>query len=69
MGDELSALPATGSSGTEGVNAAQVIGESASARHTDASVPGSERDIRNLCHSGIDALPKCVASSPPEARA
>jgi hypothetical protein len=69
MGDELSALPATGSAGTGGGNAAPVIGESASVRHTDATVLGNERDIRSPCRSGIDALPECLASSPPEARA
>jgi hypothetical protein len=57
MADELSALPATGSSGTEGINAAQITGERANARHTDASVPGNKRDIRNPRHSGIAALP------------
>jgi hypothetical protein len=53
----LSALPATGSSATDGDSAARIIGESASARHTDASVPGNERDIHDPCHTGIGALP------------
>jgi hypothetical protein len=57
MGDELSALPATGSSATDGDSPARIIGESANARHTDASVPGNERDIRDPCHTGIGALP------------
>jgi hypothetical protein len=57
IGDELSAFPATGSFGTDGDSAARIIGKSASARHTDASVLGNERHIRNPCHAGIGALP------------
>jgi hypothetical protein len=57
MGEELSALPPTGSPATTGDSAARISGESASARHTDASVPGNERDNRNPCHIGIGALP------------
>jgi len=57
MGDELSALPATGSAGAVGVTASRVIDESASTRHTDASVLAKERDIPNPCHRGIGALP------------
>jgi hypothetical protein len=49
MGEELSALPATCLSGTDG--------DSASAMHTDASVLGNERDNRNPCRAGIGALP------------
>jgi len=56
MGDELSALPpAAGSAGAGGVS--PTVDESASTRHTDASVPGNERDIPNPCHRGIGALP------------
>jgi len=57
MGDELSALPATGAAGAEGLSASRVVDESASTRHTAASVLGKERDIPNPCHRGIDALP------------
>jgi hypothetical protein len=57
MGDELSALPPTGSLATTGDSAARIIGESASARHIDASVLGNERGNRSPCHIGIDALP------------
>jgi len=57
MGDELSALPATGASATGGDRVAGIIGESTSARHSDASVLGSERDIRKRCRIGIGALP------------
>jgi len=57
MGDELSALPATGAPGAVGVSASRVVDESASARHTDASVLGKERNIPNPCHRGIGALP------------
>jgi hypothetical protein len=55
MGDELSALPATGSAGADGVSPS--VHESASTRHIDASVPGNERDIPDPCHRGIGALP------------
>jgi hypothetical protein len=55
MGDELSALPATGSAGADGIS--PTVDESASTRHTDASVLGNERDIPNPCHRGIGALP------------
>jgi len=57
MGDELSALPATGSTRREGVSAPGVINESTSTTHADANVLGNERDISNLCRRGIDALP------------
>jgi len=57
MGDELSALPATGAAGAEGLSASRVVDESASTRHNAASVLGKERDIPNPCHRGIDALP------------
>ena len=62
MGDELSALPATGSSGPDRDSAVPIIGASASARHADASVLGNERDNPNPCHAGIGALPKCFGS-------
>jgi hypothetical protein len=55
IGDELSALPATGSAGADGVS--PTVDESASTRHTDASVLGNERDIPDPCHRGIGALP------------
>jgi hypothetical protein len=55
MGDELSALPATRSAGADGLN--PTADESATTRHTDASVLGNERDIPNPCHRGIGALP------------
>ncbi len=55
MGDELSALPATGSAGADGVS--PTVDESASTRHTDASVLGNERDIPNPRHRSIGALP------------
>ena len=55
FGDELSALPATGSAGADGVS--PTVDESASTRHTDASVLGNERDIPDPCHRGIGALP------------
>ena len=56
MGDELSALPATGSRGSEGARP-RVMNESTSTMHTDANVLGNERDIPNPCHRGIGALP------------
>ena len=55
MGDELSALPPTGAAGADGVS--PFVDESASTRHTDATVLGNERDIPNPCHRGIGALP------------
>jgi hypothetical protein len=55
MGDELSALPATGSAGADGVN--PFVDESANTRHADASVLGNKRDIPIPCHRGIGALP------------
>jgi hypothetical protein len=57
MGDELSALPATGAAGAVGAGALRVVDESASARHTDASVLGKERNIPNPCLCGIGAPP------------
>jgi len=57
IGDELSALPATGGTRVEEVSASRVVDESASARHTDASMPRKERDVPNPCHCGIGALP------------
>jgi hypothetical protein len=55
MGDELSALPATGSAGAQGVSPS--VHESASTRHIDASALGNEPDIPDPCHRGIGALP------------
>jgi hypothetical protein len=57
MGDELSAMPATGSRGLEDVVVPRAMSESTSTRHTDANVLGKERDIPNPCHRGIGALP------------
>src|SRR6267142_6959549 len=65
MGDELSALPATGSAGAEGVSPS--ADESASRRHIDASVLGNERHIPDPCHRGIGACPavKCLLAPVP----
>jgi hypothetical protein len=61
MGDELSAFPPTGSSAPELANAPPRKGNSARARHADASMLGTERDD-NLYSmlSRIGALQKRV---------
>src|SRR5260370_19855699 len=67
MGDELSALPATGSAGADGVSPS--VDESASTGHIDASVLGNERHIPDPCHRGIvPCRSKLLAGSRPRRR-
>src|SRR5262249_42729931 len=65
MGDELSALPPTGSSAPEFVTTPPTKGESASARHIDASVLENERDNLYSMRSRIGTMRKCLFKVPP----
>jgi hypothetical protein len=56
MGDETSALAATGASRATGVPAIPAIDETASATHPHASLLDNERDIPTPCQRGIDSM-------------